>query len=146
MMNHLRLTCLLLAAVLFGTAQAACACAPYQQTASQAHHKTEEFSGDHSVHAQHQDQSEHSNKQHNAAPAPDCGDGEPCGFHAVHMLSADTLAPSALTAPTKILALAPLATAPQIETPALSAVSGFPILDRAPPGPTPISLKVRLQN
>ncbi len=145
-MNHLRIACLLLAAVLFGTAQAACACAPYQQSASQVHHNSAEFSGAHSAHAPHQDPSGHSSEQHKTAPAPDCGDGEPCGFHAVHKLTTDTLAPSALTAPTKILALAPLAPAPGVETPTFAKTGGFPILGRAPPGPTPISLKVRLQN
>lgn len=145
-MNHLRIAFLFLAAVLFGTAQAACACAPYQQSASQAHHNSAEQADAHSAHAQHHPQSTEASKQHKTAPAPDCGDGEPCGFHAVHKLTTDTLAPSALTAPTKIFALAPLATAPKIETPAFAKTGGFPTLVRAPPGPTPVSLKVRLQN
>jgi len=146
MMKHLRIAVLLLGAVLFGTVQAACACAPYQQTGSEAHHQTGEHGDAHGAPAQHQPQPVEASEEHHTASPSDCGDGEQCGFHAVHKLTTDTLAPSALTAPTKILALAPLATAPKIETPAFAKIGGFPILGRAPPGPTPISLKVRLQN
>ena len=147
MMKHLRIAVLLLGAVLFGTVQAACACAPYQQSGSEAHHQAGEHGDAHSAHAQHQPQSAEASEEHHTATPSDCGDGEPCDFHAVHQLTADTLTPSALTAPAKPIALATLAMEPRIETPSLSMASGFPILSRAPPRrPTPVTLKVRLQN
>ncbi len=140
MLKRIRIAVLLVAALLFGTAQAACACAPYKDSASEAHHQTASHGGEHGPHAQHQAAFEH-----DTGPSHKCGDGEPCGFHNVHQLVTDTLAPQALTSPIKSATFVTLPQEPQVKAPRVTAASGFPLVSRAPPlRLSPVAMKVRL--
>ncbi|WP_375203342.1 hypothetical protein [Hyphococcus sp.] len=143
MIKRLRIAVLLAAALLFGSAQAACACAPYKESASEAHHLTASHDGEHAAHAQH---AEHQPAlEHETAPSHDCGDSDPCGFHNVHQLVADTLAPQALVSPVKSAAFVILPAEPEVKAPRLTVASGFPLVSRAPPPRlSPVAMKIRL--
>lgn len=147
MLKRLRIAVLVISALLFGTAQAACVCGSLESAGGSQHHsQTSHANAD-----AHQAQSPHEGRSaddHDGALPADCSDGEPCGAHGDSQLTADTLVPAALKAPVKTIAVIALPSAPEVNTSALFPAKSSPILSRAPPGPhsNPVSMKVRLRN
>lgn len=149
MLKLLRIVILATAASLFGAAQAACACAPYQAaSASQAdaaiHGGTQGSHGraveGHAGHGQ--------TVKSQAPSSHDCGEGgDHCGFHAAHDLAAKANTAAKLAAPAPLFLLAVLSSPPAMpDARRSSEIRSSNVGWLPPPERSPVSLKVRLRN
>lgn len=141
MKRHFHIAVLLVAGLLFGTAQAGCFCASHG--GALAHTEAAKADGAHSSHRS--EMAAHSD-QHGRAPSQDCKDkNNPCDCHSSYQTTKNKLVLAALIAPSKSIAVIASPSAPEIISRTNLPLKRLSVLGHAPPRhKTPVSLKVRL--